>query len=89
MKQFTMAVSSQLLSVLAVMYPLLAAPALAGSIADIEHVVLFMQGKILSHHLVSFTDFSQRIELSIITSEQWLVFVVSPIPMSKSIRTTS
>jgi hypothetical protein len=34
----------QLLSAFAVMFPLLAGPALAGSIADIEHVVLFMQG---------------------------------------------
>jgi phospholipase C len=32
------------LSAFAVMLPLYAAPALAGSIADIEHVVLFMQG---------------------------------------------
>ncbi|KAE8443036.1 hypothetical protein EG329_002430 [Mollisiaceae sp. DMI_Dod_QoI] len=38
-----MAVPSQLLAAFAVMYPLLAGPALAGSIADIEHVVLFMQ----------------------------------------------
>lgn len=28
----------------AMMYPMLGASALAGSIADIEHVVLFMQG---------------------------------------------
>jgi hypothetical protein len=34
----------QVLSAFAVMFPLLAGPALAGSIADIEHVVLFMQG---------------------------------------------
>jgi hypothetical protein len=34
----------QILSALAVMFPLLAGPAMAGSIADIEHVVLFMQG---------------------------------------------
>jgi hypothetical protein len=26
------------------MFPLLAAPALAGSLADINHVILFMQG---------------------------------------------
>jgi phospholipase C len=39
-----MAVITELLSAFAVMYPLLAGTALAGSIADIEHVVLFMQG---------------------------------------------
>ena len=39
-----MAVITELLSAFAVMYPLLAGPALAGSLADIEHVVLFMQG---------------------------------------------
>jgi phospholipase C len=39
-----MAVFSKVFSALAAMFPLLAAPALAGSIADIEHVVLFMQG---------------------------------------------
>ncbi|KAH8814853.1 phosphoesterase family-domain-containing protein [Xylogone sp. PMI_703] len=38
-----MAVISKISSAVAVMYPLLAAPAIAGSIADIEHVVLFMQ----------------------------------------------
>lgn len=57
MKQFTMAVSSQLLSAFAVMYPLLAAPTLAGSIADIEHVVLFMQGQTHPHHITAITDF--------------------------------
>jgi hypothetical protein len=35
---------TELLSAFAIMWPLLAGPALAGSIADIEHVVLFMQG---------------------------------------------
>ncbi|KAG4438159.1 hypothetical protein IFR05_006370 [Cadophora sp. M221] len=38
-----MAVTSPLLSAFAIMYPLLAGPAIAGSLADIEHVVLFMQ----------------------------------------------
>lgn len=37
---------TELLSAFAVMFPLLAGPAMAGSIADIEHVVLFMQGTI-------------------------------------------
>lgn len=40
-----MAVVSRIVSAVAVMFPLLDS-ALAGSIADIEHVVLFMQGKI-------------------------------------------
>jgi hypothetical protein len=39
-----MAVITELVTAFAVMYPFLAGPALAGSIADIEHVVLFMQG---------------------------------------------
>jgi hypothetical protein len=38
-----MAVFSKVIPALAAMFPLLA-PGLAGSIADIEHVVLFMQG---------------------------------------------
>ncbi|TVY18056.1 Non-hemolytic phospholipase C [Lachnellula arida] len=38
-----MAVAPSLISALRVMYPLLAGAAIAGSIADIEHVVLFMQ----------------------------------------------
>ena len=41
-----MAVVAELVTALAVMFPLLAAPAVAGSIADIEHVILFMQGAI-------------------------------------------
>ena len=36
--------ASNIISAFAVILPLLASPALAGSIADIEHVVLFMQG---------------------------------------------
>jgi hypothetical protein len=40
----TMAVISNLVTAFAVMFPLLAEPAAAGSIADIEHVILFMQG---------------------------------------------
>lgn len=39
-----MAVFSKIMAAAAVMYPLIAEPVLAGSIADIEHVVLFMQG---------------------------------------------
>ena len=39
-----MAVFTELITAFAVMIPLLAEPALAGSIADIEHVILFMQG---------------------------------------------
>jgi hypothetical protein len=39
-----MAVVSDLISAFAVMFPLLAGPVAAGSIADIEHVILFMQG---------------------------------------------
>lgn len=83
-----MAVSSQFFSALVVMYPILTAPALAGSIADIEHVVLFMQGKTFSHHLASLTvtNSNQRTEPSIITLERWQVCVVSPIPMFKSIQ---
>ncbi|TVY36356.1 Non-hemolytic phospholipase C [Lachnellula subtilissima] len=38
-----MAVAPSLISAIRVMYPLLAGAAIAGSIADIEHVVLFMQ----------------------------------------------
>jgi hypothetical protein len=40
----TMAVLVELVAAFAVMFPLLATPAVAGCIADIEHVVLFMQG---------------------------------------------
>lgn len=40
-----MAVTTDWVSCFAVMYPILAGTALAGSIADIEHVVLFMQGR--------------------------------------------
>jgi len=39
-----MAVLFETLFAFALMFPILAAPAMAGSIADIEHVVLFMQG---------------------------------------------
>lgn len=39
-----MAVIVELVTAFAVMFPLLAAPTVAGSIADIEHVILFMQG---------------------------------------------
>lgn len=39
-----MVVLVELVAALAVMFPLLAAPAMASCIADIEHVVLFMQG---------------------------------------------
>lgn len=41
-----MAVINEIVFAFAVMYPLLGSPASAGSIADIEHVVLFMQGAI-------------------------------------------
>jgi hypothetical protein len=39
-----MAAIAELVTAFAVMFPLLAAPVAAGSIADIEHVILFMQG---------------------------------------------
>jgi len=39
-----MAVFPEFVTALMVMFPLLSGPAAAGSIADIEHVVLFMQG---------------------------------------------
>lgn len=42
-----MAVITELVAAFAVMFPLLAQPALAGSLADIEHVILFMQGATL------------------------------------------
>lgn len=43
-KVLIMAALLRALRAFAVMYPLLGASALAGSLADIEHVVLFMQG---------------------------------------------
>lgn len=42
---FTMSVFSKLSAVVAPL--LLAVPAIAGSIKDVEHVILFMQGRIL------------------------------------------
>lgn len=39
-----MAVIAELAAAFVVMFPLLAQPVVAGSIADIDHVILFMQG---------------------------------------------
>lgn len=39
-----MAVIAELAVAFAVVFPLLAQPVMAASIADIEHVILFMQG---------------------------------------------
>lgn len=68
---------------------ILAAPVVAGSIADIEHVVLFMQGASpFTLRSLSFgvSDDYQKIVLSIITSVPWLACAGFPTPTSKSIR---
>lgn len=41
---FKMVVFPEFLTAVVLIFPLFASPAVAGSIADIEHVVLFMQG---------------------------------------------
>jgi len=74
-------VSSILVTLLA-----LAAGVSAGSIKDIKHVVLFMQENRAFDHvglLFICVRFNNLITHS--TSEQWLAFVDSPIPMSSSI----
>jgi hypothetical protein len=41
---FEMAVFPEFVAAFVLIFPLLSGPAIAGSLADIEHVVLFMQG---------------------------------------------
>ena len=55
-----MAVIVELLTALAVMFPLLAEPAAAGCIADIEHVVLFMQGAGVPPDFEALSDANHR-----------------------------
>jgi hypothetical protein len=78
-----MAVLSKAVSAFAAMYPLLAPAAAAGSLADIDHVVLFMQGTKFLNIQMTLTKSFQKIEPSIITSGPWPVFVDSRTPTFK------
>jgi hypothetical protein len=67
------------------MYPMLSPSALAGSLGDVEHVILFMQGwhdslSTLTHIL---NRSAQKIGHSITTSAPWLVCEASQTRMPK------
>jgi hypothetical protein len=66
-----MAVISKFASAIAVMYPFLTAPAVAGSLADIEHVVLFMQGTDPAMNSIPNINPRQKTGLSTTTSVPW------------------